>query len=212
MELDTEIFRPFAKPNTVPLYIHCQSNHPPSVIKNIPAAINRRLSSISCNEAVFNAAAPAYQEALNKSGYKQVLKFDTGAATQKEKSRNRKRRISWFNPPYNINTKTNIGSKFLNLIDSSFPPGHPLKQICNRNTIKLSYRCTPNMSSVISARNAKLLADPPAPVVKTCSCPRGYVCPLGGICLTEGIIYKSTVTQDNEKTNSYIALNCKQRL
>ena len=139
MELDTEIFRPFAKPNTVPLYIHCQSNHPPSVIKNIPAAINRRLSSISCNEAVFNAAAPAYQEALNKSGYKQVLKFDTGAATQKEKSRNRTRRISWFNPPYNINTKTNIGSKFLNLIDSSFPPGHPLKQICNRNTIKLSY-------------------------------------------------------------------------
>ena len=29
MELQTDTFRPFIKPNTVPLYVHCQSNHPP---------------------------------------------------------------------------------------------------------------------------------------------------------------------------------------
>ena len=65
MELDTDIFRPYIKPNTVPLYINSLSNHPPSVIKNIPDAINKRLSKISCNETVFNTAAPVYQEALD---------------------------------------------------------------------------------------------------------------------------------------------------
>ena len=138
----------------MPLYINCQSNHPPSVLKNIPDAINKRLSKISCNESVFSAAAPVYQDALDKSGYNYELKFDPEAGISKNTCRNRK--ICWFNPPYNLNTNTNVGKNFL--IDKSFPPGHPLQKICNQNTIKLSYRCTPSMNSVILARNAKLLA------------------------------------------------------
>ena len=122
-----------------------------------------KVDRIICNETVFNAAIPAYQEPLDKSGYKHVLKFDPEARNPTQKSRNRQRRISWFNPPFNMNTKTNLGAKFLKLIDKSFPVGHPLRKICNRNTIKLSYRCTPNMGLVISSRNASLLADPPAP-------------------------------------------------
>ena len=57
------------KPNNTPLYVHKESNHPPNIIKNIPESINKRLSAISSNEAVFNEAAPKYQEALSKSGY-----------------------------------------------------------------------------------------------------------------------------------------------
>ena len=125
MDLDSDTFKPFTKPNTVPLYIDCQSNHPPCVLKNIPAAINKRLSKISCNEAVFNAATPAYQEALDNSGYKHVFNFDPEARKPSQKSGNRKRRTSWFNPPYNMNTKTNLGAKFLKLIDRSFPVGQP---------------------------------------------------------------------------------------
>ena len=206
MNLDSDTFKPFTKPNTVPLYINCQSNHPPCVLKNIPAAINKRLSKISCNEAVFNAATPAYQEALNKSGYKHVLKFDPEARTPTTRSKNRKRRISWFNPPFNINTKTNLGAKLLKLIDKSFPVGHPLRKICNRNTIKLSYRCTPNIGSVISTRNARLLADPPAPEEKTCSCPKNKECPLDKKCLSKNIVYKATITQENQKTETYTGL------
>ena len=134
MDLDSDTFKPFTKPNIVPLSIDCQSNHPPCVLKNIPAAVNKRLSKISCNEAVFNAATPAYQEALDNSGYKHVLKFDPEARKPTQKSKNRKRRVSWFNPPYNMNTKTNLGARFLKLIDRSFPVGHPLRKICNRNT------------------------------------------------------------------------------
>ena len=45
MELENEIFKPFIKPNTVPLYINSQSNHPPSMLRNIPDAINKRLQT-----------------------------------------------------------------------------------------------------------------------------------------------------------------------
>ena len=34
-------FQPYRKPNDEPLYINTKSNHPPTVIKQIPAAINR---------------------------------------------------------------------------------------------------------------------------------------------------------------------------
>ena len=65
------------------------------------------------------------------------------------------------------------------------------------------------MSSVISARNAKLLAPPPALEEKTCSCPKNKSCPLGGNCLSESIVYKTTVTQvPSNKVNTYIGLTC----
>ena len=50
MDLDAGTFKPYIKPNTTPLYIDKQSNHPPTIIQNLPASINRRLSSISCNK------------------------------------------------------------------------------------------------------------------------------------------------------------------
>ena len=62
-----------------------------------------------------------------------------------------------FNPPFSQNVKTNVGEKFLKLVYKSFPPNHPLRSIYNRNTLKLRYRCTPNVGSIISAKNAKLL-------------------------------------------------------
>ena len=36
MDLDSDTYKPFTKPNNVPQYINCQSNHPPSVLQNIP--------------------------------------------------------------------------------------------------------------------------------------------------------------------------------
>ena len=39
----------------------------------------------------------------------------------------------------------NIGQKFLNLLDSCFPIGHELRQMINRNTVKISYSTMPNM-------------------------------------------------------------------
>ncbi len=47
LDLRTGTYKPFTKPNNTPLYVHQLSNHPPPIIRNIPDAINRRLSNIS---------------------------------------------------------------------------------------------------------------------------------------------------------------------
>ena len=39
---------------------------------------------------------------------------------KKEKKKNRKRKMIWYNPPYNEAVKTNIGQRFLNIIDKLF--------------------------------------------------------------------------------------------
>ena len=140
MEIATGIYKPYVKPNNVPLYVNKNSNHPPSIIKNIPLSINRRLSSISSNDKVFNENIKQHQEALGKSGYDHELKFNPVISTNNKKKKNRKRNITYFNPPFSHSVKTKVGREFLKILDSSFPPNNPLKKIFNRNTVKLSYR------------------------------------------------------------------------
>ena len=64
----------YMKPGTVLKYIHRDSDHPPSIIRAIPKGVNSRLSS---SEAIFNNAAPPYQEALRKSCYSHKLVYNS---------------------------------------------------------------------------------------------------------------------------------------
>ena len=141
------------KPNSTPCYVHKDSNHPKAILENIPKSVNKRLSTISSNKQVFDQASPPYQEALKRSGYDFKLNFEPPSPSQK--SKNRKRNITYFNPPFSKNVQTKIGDQFLNLIDKHFPRGHPLRKIINRNTIKLSYRCMPNFKRKIAAHNSR---------------------------------------------------------
>ena len=143
------------KPNNKILYVHRQSNHPPALLKNIPENINKRLTSISSSQKVFDEAIPPYQKALDESGYKHKLTYNP----QPKRKRNRQRKIIWYNPRWNANVKTNLGRKFLNFIDRCLPNGHPLHKIFNKHTLKLSYSCMPNMKSIISSHNKALLSD-----------------------------------------------------
>jgi hypothetical protein len=106
--------------------------------------VNKRLGSISANEGIFREAIPPYQKALNESGYSFDLKFEPDA-TSGPKKRTRGRKITWFNPPFSANVSTNIGAKFLRIIDICFP-SHMLHKIINRNTVEVSYRCMTNMN------------------------------------------------------------------
>ena len=45
--LSNSTYQPFTKPNTTLQYVHRESNHPPITTKNIPAGINKQLSSLS---------------------------------------------------------------------------------------------------------------------------------------------------------------------
>ena len=133
LDLSSGLFKPYKKENDCPIYIHKHSNHPPSVIKNIHGAVNQRFCSISSNAAVFSEETSDYQTALANGGHTHRLEFTP--PTNKTKKRNRGRRITWLNPPYSANVATNIGAKFLKIIDKCFPPTHPLAKIINRNTV-----------------------------------------------------------------------------
>ena len=76
LNLENGSYKPFIKPNDVPLYVNQESNHPPTVTKHIPEAINRRLSNLSSDEKMFKSVAPTYQEALKNSGYNYELNFN----------------------------------------------------------------------------------------------------------------------------------------
>ena len=195
------------KPNDTPTYVHRDSNHPEGILKNIPYSVNKRLSSISANKQVFDLATPPYQEALRKSGYDFNLEFQPPASNQNKKL-NRQRKISWFNPPFSKNVQTNIGKQFLNLLDKNFPANHPLRKIINRNTVKISYRCMPNIKKKISNHNFKVQkgAEERQPAYG-CNCTNAIgPCPLDGNCLVDSLVYKAEVIDENENSMTYTGL------
>ena len=209
LDLPSGSYKPYMKPNNKLLYVHQQSNHPPALKKNIPLNINKRLSNISSSKEIFNEAIPPYQKALEESGYDFKLTFNPEQTTRKKKSR--KRNTTWYNPPWDSNVKTNLGKKFLGIIDKCFPPNHPLHKIFNRHTLKLSYSCMPNMKTIISTHNKKILSQDtatPGPTQqqeRTCNCRKKPECPLEGKCLQANVVYQASVT--TEATNeSYVGL------
>ena len=157
-DLRTAIYKPYEKPNSNLTYIHKQSNHPPSIIKNLPKSINKRLSTNSKNASIFNKACPPYTEAQKKNRYNTHLQFyKTCTDKNNEKNKTIKRKIIWFNSPFNINVATNLAKTFLTLIDKHFPKNKKLSKIFNRNTIKVSDSCLPNVKQTISNNNHRLL-------------------------------------------------------
>ena len=92
-----------------------------------------------------------YTEALKKNGYNTSLQLDkTCTNKNKEKNKTRKRKITWFNPPLNINVATNVAKTFLILIDKHFPKDKRLSKILNRNTTKVSCSGLLNVKQTIS--------------------------------------------------------------
>ena len=200
LDLRTEIYKPYKKPYSNLTYIHKQSNHPPSIIKNLPKSINKRLSTNSKNAQIFNEACTAYTEALKKNGYNTNLQFDKTCTNKcNEENKTRKWNITWFNPPFNINVATNVAKTFLSLINKHFPKDKKLSKIFYRNTIKVSYSCLPNVKQTISNNNHRLLQlhrmKESTQDSKLCNCRQKSSCPLDGKCLTKCVVYKAIVTE-----------------
>ena len=211
--LNNDTYKPFTKPNDRPLYVNKKSNHPPRILENIGPSVNKRLSTISKNEQVFNETKEPFQQALHESGHDFQLKFEPQGQI---KRKNRSRAKIWFNPPYSMNVETKIGSKFLKLIDKHFPKDSKFHKLFNRNTIKLSYRCMPNFNSVISKHNSKVLKKHSDPDEQNetppCKCRKGP-CPVDGLCESKNVIYQATVMSEG-KVESYTgrtATSFKQR-
>ena len=197
-------YKPYHKPNDRRIYINTKSNHPPNIIKNLPKMIETRLSRISSNKEVFNESKNYYEDALRESGYRATLKYTPSEQEVKKKKRQRKRRIIWYNPPYNIDVRSNIGRDFLQLIDKHFHKNHPLYKIINRNTIKISYSCTNNISHIIKGHNKQILEkfnNSYQPSTKNCNCRVKASCPLNGDCLSKSIVYNAKITTEGNELN-----------
>ena len=205
LNLTNSTHGPFLKPGNTPVYVHSQSNHPPSVIKNIPESVNRRLSAISSNEQIFTNAVAPYQEAITRSGYKHKLNFRPPIQNA-QRRRNRPRKILWYNPPFNTAVKTNIGQKFFKIVEESFPPNHKLSKIFNRNSLKLSYSCMQNMGNLIKSHNKSRLKtnNNQDSAEERCNCNVPATCPLPGRCTASNIVYQATVICSNNSTEKYI--------
>ena len=206
-DLNSSSFRPYRKETSAPLYIDVNSNHPRNIIKQLPSMVSERLSMLSSNQEIFNAEKLDYQAALKSAGYKEDLLYtpDRSNHHQRRLSKARSRRILWFNPPYNAEVSTNIGRRFLSLIERHFPVGSPLHKHFNKHTIKISYSCMPKVSSVIAGHNKKLFRQDNFLKELGCNCRGGKdTCPLNGKCQTESLVYKAIVTSPDNTTAEYI--------
>ena len=130
--------------------------------------------------------------------------------SKNKRNRQRKRRLIWFNPPYNQAVTTNIGKKFLELIDTHFGKERPdkLHKIFNRHTIKLSYSCGQNIKNIIKAHNSKILKQTRQQNTQTerqnmCNCQDKRTCPIPDKCRTKTVVYKATATTA-ANTKTYI--------
>ena len=158
--LNDGTYTPYTKPNNESKYIHKNSNHPSSVIQRIPLSIDSRLSTLSFNEKIFQEAVR--QKALQNSGYRHTLTYkrpknDNNSTNLNKTKRNRKRQTIWFNPPFNLMTKTKIAKLFLNLIDKHFPPHNKPHKLFNRTNVKIIKSCMLNMNSYTCMHNHKVL-------------------------------------------------------
>ena len=102
-----------------------------------------------------------------------------------------------FNPPYSANIVTNFGKHFLSLLAKHFPPYNKFHRIFNKNTVKISYNCMPNMKTIIHSENLKI--SYPKIIIKenNCNCVDKAKCLLGQNCFINNIIYKAVLTSTN---------------
>ena len=122
-------------------------------------------------EKSFESIAPIYEDALKRSRFNMKLSYSERHKATPTQSKTTRKRNFWFNPPYSKNVKTNVAQKFLRLIDKHFPKSSKLHKIFNRNSIKVSYSCMPNVKSNISSHNHRVLKKAKTSTnVKLCNC------------------------------------------
>ena len=94
----------------------------------------------------------------------------------------------------------------------SYPCDDEICFVHYRNTLKVSYKTTANMSQVISRHNKKVSnvkKDPVIPAKADCNCQKSKLpCIMGGKCVPGCVVYQGAVTRkDTGKTDYYTGLS-----
>ena len=80
-----------------------------------------------------------------------------------------------------------------------------MHKIFNRNTVKVSYGCTNNMSQIVKGHNNKILNEKEKEVAR-CNCKKKDQCPLDGNCQIKSVIYNCDIKSNSTTTKKYIGL------
>ena len=224
LNLNYGTFKPFSKNDSAPRYINVSSNHPRSILRQIPNAVNLRINKLSSCKKNFEENKSRYDDALKKSGFQGRLEYltpvdinsrvenDNGgtrtlikvgevinnSSHEKRRGKNTNRKVVWFNPPFFRLANINIGKYFLYLLDKHYNRDNPLSRIFNGNTMKIGYSCTKNMYNILSNHNKRLLKElitrDGNPDVESCNCRNKEECPLGERCNSRNVVYQACIS------------------
>ena len=89
------------------------------------------------------------------------------------------------------------------MIDQHFPKSNKLHAIFKRNTVKVSYSCTQNMSSMIKFHNKKVI-NKDIKELKSCNWRAKSELPLYGQCKVFDIIHKCNVLSPDNPNKLYL--------
>ena len=146
LNLNNGIFKPFSKNESAPRSINISPNHPRSVLRQVPNAVNLRINMLSSCKEIFVENKSRYDDALKGSGFQGRLEYLTpvdlnsrvknnnggthtlikvgeiinNSSHEKRRGKNRNRKVVWFNPPFCRVAIINIGKYFLHLLDYKF--------------------------------------------------------------------------------------------
>ena len=85
----------------------------------------------------------------------------------------------------------NFGKEFFKLLKRNFP-----SQIFDKNCVKLSYSCMPNINGIINKSNIAKLNKEKNKGIAKCNCRDKVKCPLEGKCKQECVVYNVEVYSD----------------
>ena len=95
------------------------------------------------------------------------------------------------------------------MIERCFPPNHTLRNLFNKNNLKLSYSCSPKHKTDHRWTQQTILSQnmppPQQTPTKPCNCRVPDKCPLKGQCLAKEVVYQATITTA-ESTETYVGL------
>ena len=90
---------------------------------------------------------------MNNSGFTETFSYTKPSdqnINNREAKKKRKKKIIWYNPPFSLNVKTNVGKLFFKILRNNFPKTNSLSKMFNKNTVKISYSCTRNVHNIRS--------------------------------------------------------------
>ena len=93
-----------------------------------------------------------------------------------------------------MNVLTKVGNQFLKLINKHFPRHHIFYKLFDKNNVKVSYSCMPNMKNIINTHNKKIINSTKDNIKRTCNYIRKHQCPPNEKFLTNNVLYKESIT------------------